>query len=502
MFIVFLNFMESLNMKYFSSLIFFGFLSIASSSQNYQCVNSGSIYFLKKFQYNYPFINSIRVDSVAIAGSDSVLFPYKQVGIDYNYCLDTSWAGERIIVRPSGENVFYSGNDSVKILATAFLNQSWKLYSFSNGNYLEATLFEIASQTFLGINDTVKKIRLTSKDAGGNNITHPFNNKEIWLSKNFGLIKWYDVRNFPDDTSDYSLIGNSNPAVGLQNFGAKEIFDFNAGDVFDYYTSQAYPFFASNYSYERRIILEKNFSADTSSVTYSIDQTSFGTSNNGYPDFVADTSYYHDTISLTYDFTDYSYLRKLPFEMIASPYDDFSRTTDWIDSFTYDQPYYAKTFPNFYFYSLNDSCMMEVTGTGIYHDISYVLGLGQVLDYEYEDPMVNYSNSLVYFKKGNVEWGTPINFSNLLSTEDLSPQESVKIYPNPAQGFIQIGLPDNSNPYLQIEVRNEIGIVISEAEVNHQQNGFKLNIQKLERGIYFLRILDDNQTYFGKFLKN
>jgi hypothetical protein len=154
-------------------------------------------------------INAIRIDSVALIGNDSVFFPYKEIRFDNSNCLDTSWVGERIIARNNGVTVFYSGNDSIVLEQNAAVNQSWTIYRWRDGKYIEGKVATIGLESFLGVSDSVKKIGLQAYNGSGNTINNLFNSKEIWLSKNYGLVKFYNVKNFPDDTASYDLFGNS-----------------------------------------------------------------------------------------------------------------------------------------------------------------------------------------------------------------------------------------------------------------------------------------------------
>jgi hypothetical protein len=430
-----------------------------------------------------------------MAGSDSILFPYAQIGVPNNYCMDTSWAGERIIIRPYGENVFYSGNDSVKILTNALLNQSWKLYSFSNGDYLEASLYEISSLDFLGVSDTVKKIRLTSKDAGGSNITHPFNNKEIWLSKNFGLIKWYNMRNFPDDTSAYSLIGNSNPLAGLQNFGAKEIFDYNVGDEFDYvghWQSSLEPWLQGSY-WQKFVILAKNFS-NSDSVSYTKEVTEY---TKWYDWSVPDSTinFYMDTSTLITRFNPFDYFRALPLEIsLIDTFDDVTYTSS-LDSFHYPICYWCKSFP--VYYSLAGSCLEEFIGIDIFNTVSYCPGLGDVRSTEV---YTGNGYNLVYFNKGDLTWGTPVNFSALLSIPDLHFENNFSVFPNPTSGKIFLRFKGNTSHEVQVSLADEAGKILQSFRIDPLKQN-EIDLSGFAEGFYLVKLFDGINVEAAKIFK-
>ena len=117
-------------------------------------------------------------------------------------------------------------------------------------------------------------ITLQAKDLQGQNIPHPFNGKEIRLSKNYGLSGIYDLYMFPQDTLLYTLEGRMIPMFGVQELTAAEIYDYAVGDEFQYTGSssvnQAHePVYSWN---EIWTIEGKDISGMPDSISYSIRQ--------------------------------------------------------------------------------------------------------------------------------------------------------------------------------------------------------------------------------------
>jgi len=123
-----------------------------------------------------------------------------------------------------------------------------------------------------------------------------------------------DVFYIPDSTIMFYLVGKSQPQTGVQEITWKEIYDFEIGDIFHYYYSYGSP--VSMYNYRIETVLEKTIKGNFDSVIYTIDRC-IRTYAQGGP------YNYHDTITETYDSTDFDYpdLSYLP--------EQFSPLTNW-----------------------------------------------------------------------------------------------------------------------------------------------------------------------------
>ena len=85
------------------------------------------------------------------------------------------------------------------------------------------------------------------------------------------------------------------------------------------------------------------------------------------------------------------------------------------------------------------------------------------------------------------------------SVSEISPEE-LRIYPNPAGNFIHLDFNKNSEKTYSAEIFNLQGKRIFYRQ-HFEQN--TLNIQNLQKGIYFIRISDNQlKTYSSKFIKN
>ncbi len=84
-------------------------------------------------------------------------------------------------------------------------------------------------------------------------------------------------------------------------------------------------------------------------------------------------------------------------------------------------------------------------------------------------------------------------------SESLNSNQSITVYPNPANDNISIQLP-NGTEKGKIEVINLTGKIILQKDVN--TSNFELKIENLENGLYFIRFNTTNgEVHEGKFIK-
>jgi hypothetical protein len=75
--------------------------------------------------------------------------------------------------------------------------------------------------------------------------------------------------------------------------------------------------------------------------------------------------------------------------------------------------------------------------------------------------------------------------------------EKVKIYPNPAQNFISVELPENTTSLVFI---NSMGQIVK--KVKPETNREKINVSAFAPGIYFMQIEKSSGVETVKFVKN
>lgn len=95
-----------------------------------------------------------------------------------------------------------------------------------------------------------------------------------------------------------------------------------------------------------------------------------------------------------------------------------------------------------------------------------------------------------------------LNRSNAISVSDIASNQQLKIYPQPANEFIYIEVPLNYSNAVNLELYNSSGMIVYNSTFYPEENQkIKLDITGLEVGIYLINIIDDQQVFCTKFIK-
>lgn len=415
------------------------------------------------------------------------------------------WLGDPIKKKENGDVYFYNlDQQPIKINSIHTLSEGDEWECYSSGELftpttIRAFVVSIVEEDILGLTDIVKTIKFQAYDEDGNQLNSPINNKELKVSENYGLIKSPPFVSFPDIEHEYGIypsaeeefliVGMSNPEVGRLNLTTHDIFDFQTGD--ELHTSYYYEggFIEINNHYQNTIIryLERSQIDDT--LIYQAERIRW-IRNVTSTDEGLDTTEYtvHDTVEQRYS----------PNEKIDNfPHQAFivESNSGWDEATFNRMPSSGtKVLPADVYLKGNSSCFSSPANDGC----SYALGLEdgtyrRGLGGPYFSCWVFYTevaNSLVYYKKGENEWGEPLN---ILSTEApsgaYSPNE-FRIYPNPSTDSFTLestGLLKGRDVYLHIydlsgRLKESVNIKQNKAIINHH----------LRTGVYFYKIIQAN----------
>lgn len=117
------------------------------------------------------------------------------------------------------------------------------------------------------------------------------------------------------------------------------------------------------------------------------------------------------------------------------------------------------------------------------------------------------------YSTDNSAWGmnTPAFFSidNFTTSQsvginELSLIDNVKLFPNPANDFINLNLSSETSFTSQLKVYNAIGALVQSANFNviNGSNTYKIELSELNSGLYFIEISEPNKKQTFKFIKN
>ena len=108
-------------------------------------------------------------------------------------------------------------------------------------------------------------------------------------------------------------------------------------------------------------------------------------------------------------------------------------------------------------------------------------------EYKYFQPTTHSQN---YYRIKSVDLDGAASFSNIVKVK-IDDQNEIKIYPNPAQSSIQTNLEDG----WQTEIYNSLGQPVLQSKSN------RINVEKLQTGVYLIRAIKGNNMKHTRFLK-
>lgn len=469
-------------------------------SQDYQCIKDDADYFF----WDGWMYHAIAIDSVQVHPDFTSYYNFTVVGKDdYQtecYTKDwPSWFGPRTDIYTNGDHFFFNYMiEPILIKTMKNAGDSWVSYNFSDGRFIESTIYQKVQMEFLGITDSVKKITFQVKDQNGIPISHSINDKQIWISKNHGLVKAINFKLFPDlyDYFDYyveesDLSGISNPQVGVQNLTAREIYNYDIGDEFHIWDLTWGGGSATDF---KRIltITGKEWIGD-SIVIY----TKKRCERKRYFGSWDTLLLFNDTVTEIFNFNDSYWLAldEIPEKystMGDSSYHDYFWT---METFNEEINKRCKSLISGYFSFYPHDCIYEIiTSTPVnYKDNGFTGGWADGLGGYWNDDQGGVGNisGLVYFKKGEEEWGTPFNCDSLLTGLTITTIDAkTSVHPNPMHDWAKLTVDNPENKEYQFQLFNLMGVLLR--EYRFQTNDLMIQRENLGNGIYFY-LLSDGQ---------
>ncbi len=448
---------------------------------------------------NDNIYKSLRIDSVNYVNDTVYYFNFTTLRYNDIECYklgEPTWLGKYVMDAPNGDNLFFNkNNDTIRIKTSAALNTTWTCYRFSDGKYIQSSVTSLVNTSFLGLTDSVKTISFQLRDADGNNLNHPINQVYLKISRQYGFVHVVNFYLFPDLDepgppdyyfSDFQLVGITNPDAGFQNLKWSEVYDFEVGDELHTYTYSFYPPTAYATKMIRTIIGKEIYtSGDSLKYTYE---------NCGCYYVLSET----DTLNYPHHDTSYEviHLANDHFDVLSNePALLEDNMIEFAGNFLYENNIRAKGFPFDVSFVLADSCAFPIID-GPPMNV-YLNGLGGPYWWYFEGVLQNY-NELVYYKKGDLGWGTPFNCDSLLTDykENQAVSDQVKVFPNPAEDYFTITL-NSIDLSAQLILTDVCGNILITRKLD--QISTTVSCFDLKPGLYFYQVLSDkNQRISGK----
>lgn len=448
-------------------------------SQDYRIIHPARDYY-------YGDMNRvIHIDSVAVLGMDSLYFNYELVNLCGGNGPLPKWLSHPFRTDSAGAYVFE--NDSSETITLHSQSQPgtvWTLYTFPNGNALEASHTATTLSPFLGITDSVREIVLALKDSLGNPLPSEWNGKSFRLSQNHGLISTYNFDRFPQDTATYLLVGVSHPKVGQIGITAREIFDFEVGDEMHY--EQSYANGSVSFQENTRwIILAKETFAD--SFRYEIDRT-----------WVEEITVDSTVITVGRDTVLRLYLTAQP---LTFPYELLRYPAPHINWYAPYSPFGGRLLryqmnlseeedPQFTCWNpvLDDEGEFALWGLGDGFYIGFNFGESR--------------NLPIYYHQGGIEWGTPFDFDPFFVGIDPELNREIRLSPNPFHDLVYVKIdPTDFASGASFLLYDSNGRRVLKQQIPASGQA-EVHTETLPPGIYFYRITATNGTFAsGKLVK-
>ena len=470
-------------------------------AQDYQTIFSDRISYFNDQESN---IKCIRIDSTIIHTADSIFYPLRNILQFDENCFSpyrSSWIGKRVIVKDNGDNLYFNReNDTITIKTKAKLNQSWPAYRVNDSITIIAKVTDYDTLSFLGQLDSVKTIKFKMYDRTMSEVTGKLDSLSIVISKHYGFIKLLNFNLFPsyvmdyfhEQLKEYYLVGLSKPKLGIQNLTKFEIYDFQPGDEIHIENKNEFWDFNHIISTTKTIYkyIDRTDFKDSIKYTLLLKQNK----DSSYNDSHTYESSYDTLISVIKPDSAFDMLPGEPIYGNMSVFAYYMINGERLSKID-------RTNDELFFRPIGDSCWFpggDITPCSTYEKV-YIKGLGGPY-YEYNCPfqiLMIFYNHLVYFKKGEETWGTPLIFTGIRE-DDIS--NSIIVFPNPADDYISIKLRIAEQPVV-FELFDSQGQIIMQNEIN--SNTSTINIENYNSGLYLYRVKSNKGIIgYGKLIKN
>lgn len=367
------------------------------------------------------------------------------------------------------------------------------------------------TSTWLNHSDSVAHYRIAHLDINGTAMNSAVHNAPVVIGKDLGMIQFLRIDSFPLVLQPIQLAGHVGAEAGISSILVKDIYDFNVGDIFQYKFQQSSlgPQAPGYTEYRNISILSRTETNDSIFYNRSVEVFKFhGTYEliNGLYVFFPDTTYTLDTT-----------------------YMSVSKTGIW-EQIPLEAQDTVSTYRSQNFFFNNDDCgpawtlrqsgsrleYCSADSTGCYGDHSNLApgdliqiqgfltigkGVGIINSYGGWEILSGISNSqsntLLYHEKNGVscgqQWVLGTNTPTVI-------KDRLKVYPNPAQTFIQVVIPDfrYSHSITQVEIYDLQGrMVMSQGG---DVSGQHISIENLNPGIYVVNAITRQGAYTQKLI--
>lgn len=472
------------------TLLFFLF-SFGAFAQEYRVFQEKdtSLYSTKQ-KINYvgekEFYNGIKVDSLKIDIRKVDYFFPKTINYpdtNNNFCQKVGYffLGPKLRVLKNGEQYIFDKNgDSLKIFSSDPVGTIWILKKLTDSLVLTATRIRSSVFSFQSITDSIYVFRMDLRDSIGNVIKDRIGGTEVWISKNYGIVKGINFYDMSYSKKYLKVIYRNVKLAGNTRLGG--VLPMTYGELYDYEVGDEYHFrlhrdnVNPNHNATLKYLIYKKEITGKSIKYYRRVSFRFDSQDGSYHESF-------DTLGVfeVKDINEYvhGFLPGcLQSEKEINNYVYCKSQQGWMQAF--------KIYNGFSVYS--DSCSERFVfeywqerqwngGIGITYYSGYQReGYGQI--------------SVLYYKKGNKTWGSPLSVNSNLDKMD----NSISFYPNPAKDEITIESPNSET----LTLLNLQGKILAKFKLDNSENAHKVQLPYLESGSYIILVQSEDKVITKK----
>ena len=455
---------------------------------NLMALNSSQTSYFREADSNR--IYAVEVEAESFDG-DSIFHPYAnwyKSGFSCylpDYC---SILGKEVRVSQNGTHRFITGlNDTITLLFQGNINDQWIAYTSADGSdIIEATISSVEPEEYFDEEILVKTIGLQMMNSDMEPVSDPVNDWYFKFSEDRGLLAFPSLAKFPqfeqlefEQSSMKDLVGIEGQ-VGVQDLDYFDVFDFEIGDEIHYEEGHSSSFTPATINIIQIALSIIDKTVYTDSLVYVVEKKLWEYSGLQSEINIQPTDTIVESMLILPD----SLFDLPPARSLINQNSDLGYF-GWISegefgtekNFYFNDPVYMTSADSCFETAIDWGCS---GGESIEH---YYNGLGGPYYICESSDFSTWWRQLIYFRKGDVEWGSALSTVELANT-DLP----IRVYPNPSQDRIQIDF-EYTSQNLEIRVLNPTGKLVDQKPFH---TGF-LDVSRYPAGIYFLQILEDNR---------
>ena len=122
---------------------------------------------------------------------------------------------------------------------------------------------------------------------------------------------------------------------------------------------------------------------------------------------------------------------------------------------------------------------------------------------EYSFPDLDPGVGIFYYRLKQVDFDAGFSYSDVVAVKLNMGFYEISVYPNPASTIINFDFEISNNSKVSFQILNIMGKILKEEtkDVNKGLVSSHMDIKDLSEGVYFLKIIENDVVYKGKFLK-